>query len=402
MPATHHRPAPVISVNGSPINAAQVAMPIVITHGRAQLNTQPDAPTLAFTWLGETCPFVMGDTVQVNLDLPTAGTHRTWGDANASWTSLGIAWAGAEISRVPRFTGNIATVQALESGGKVYQWNIGAVGVQASLGSIMLDISRPAESDHARVLAIAAAAGVPLTVVGPTETQLLADNIYKDALGALQEVCAWTAGLIFQGRDGVMYYGTPDHRTGPAQGIIPDSATLDGVQWDQGVTGLVNHLVVTFGDPQTQNTYRDDDSIAQWGFRHEEQTTKLANESEANIFGQTIIIRRSQPFWSMPGVVVNSMDCTDSEYWQLNTLSMGTGVLIPVPAEPGPIGTQTTWTVEGWQEVWDDPYNQRFQFALSDRARWGAYALRIWSGMADHDYAYWVPYTWLQALSDTK
>lgn len=397
-----HRPAPHIKANGVELDAASIAMPLVITHGRTNMGVQPDAPTASFTWLGTTCPIAIGDTIEILLDLPVAGTHRTWGDANANWGSLGISWSGAEISRVPRFTGKVATVQALEAAGDVQEWAVGCVGHQAGLGAVLVNLNRPAESDHDRVRAICAAAGIPVSIVGLVENQLLPDSIYRDALGALQEVAAWTAGLIWQSRDGTMVYGTPDHRTGPAQGILPESATLDGVEWDQGITQIVNHLVVTFGDPETQNTYRDDDSIAQWGFRHAEQSTKLALEQDADIFGQTIIIRRAQPYWSMPGVVVNSIDCTDSEYWQLNSLAVGVGVLIPIPAEPGPIGTQTTWTVEGWQEVWDTPDNQRFQFALSDRVRWGAYALRRWTGMAEHDYAYWVPFTWLQALSDTQ
>jgi hypothetical protein len=376
-----------------------VALPLTIQHGRSGQGTQPDAPTAGFTWIGQTCPIKLGDAVSITLDLPTSGTSRTWGDMNATWTDFLISWSGGEMGSSTRFAGVVSAVIAQEAGGVVQSWGIGCIGHQAALGNIHIKISRPAETDIARIQAIASAAGVPIIIDGATPCQLLPDTIDKDALSALHEVCGWTAGLLWEDRDGILHYGTADHRTGPAEGILPDSATLDGVRWDQGTTSLVNHLVVTFGEPQQQNTYRDDDSIAQWGFKHEEVTTKLALESDADIFGQTIIIRRAQPFWSMPGVVVYSIDCTDAQYWQLNNMSISMGVVIPVPPEPGPIGLQTVWTVEGWTEVWDAPDHQRIQFALSDRARWGAYVLRRWSGQAEHDWAYWVPYTWLQQLT---
>jgi len=103
----------------------------------------------------------------------------------------------------------------------------------------------------------------------------------------------------------------------------------------------------------------------------------------------------------MPGVMVNSEDCSPPEFYEVNLLSVGTGVILPVPETPGPItpGGVATWTVEGWVEQWDTAYTQQMQISVSDRQRWGAYVLNRWSGMAAEDWQYWADLTWLEQLT---
>lgn len=391
-----------VYANGVELPASSIGLPLVIQHGRSGTDTQPDAPQLRFIWCEPTLPLTGGNLVEVFLDLPTGGTHTAWASPDVPWSSPGYTWEGAQMGVSQRFKGRVSDIQAVEQDGNIWEWDITCTGVQAELGRKPINISRPAETDVERVQAIAAAAEVPVMIIGGDPVNLTADNIAKDALGALHEVAGWTGGLVWQGRDGTLMYGTRSHREGPAQSIIPAGAIVDGIQWATTVRDVVNHCVVTFGEPQTQNTYRDDASIAQWGFRHVEISTKLLGESEANEFGNTIIARRAQPFWAMPGIYVNSLDCSVAEHYDVNLLAVSMGVILPIQTSPAPIGVGDVevWTVEGWIETWSTPSNQQLQIAVSDRQRWGAYALNRWSEQVLHDWQFWLDNgTWLEQLT---
>lgn len=394
---------PVVTANGTPLDPSNVILPLVIRHGRSGTDTQPDAPSCTFTWRGASTPFTRGDPIVVDLDLPVAGSHAAWGDPVVQWTDLGHTWSGAPIGTVRRFSGVVVAIQAREDDGDVTEWTVNAVGIQNRLGYVNIRTTRPAETDVERVAAICATAGVPFAVFGSDTVDLLPDEINRDALSAVHEICSWSGGMLFNGKDGTLYYGTAQHRDTDAAAVLAPSAVLDGVAWDTTTADIVNHVVVTYGDPETQNTYQDATSQGRWGFRHVEVSTKLATQVEADEFGNTILVRRKAPFWVMPGVLVRSDVCTDAEYWEANLLSVSMGVLLAVPPEPGPVaGTPDVWTVEGWVETWDRHDMQRLQIAVSDRARWGSYALRRWSDMALDPWSYWAAnYSWLTLLTET-
>lgn len=391
-----------VYVDGVELPASSIGLPLTIRHGRSGTDTQPDAPEMTFIWAEQTVPLTEGNIVEVFLDLPKSGTHGAWGSPDIPWGSPGYTWVGATMATSQRFKGRVTDIRAVESQGIVYEYDIRCTGVLADLGRIPIDIARPAETDVERVQAIGAAAGFTVVVVGGDPVNLTADTIAKDALGALHEVASWTGGLVAQGRDGSIFYGTRSHREGPAQAYIPADAIIDGIEWTSTSRDILNHIVVTFGDPQTQNTYRDDTSIAKWGFRHVEISTKLLGESEANEFGQTVLARRRDPFWSMPGIIVHSLDCSDAEHYDVNLLAVSMGVILPVQNIPSPIGVADVevWTVEGWVEQWSDPTDQVLQIAVSDRQRWGAYALNRWSTQATEDWQFWLDNgSWLEQLT---
>lgn len=397
------RPAPTITIGGTALDPSKVALPLEIVHGRSGSATQPDAPTCGFTYMGsQTPPFLIGDRVEITLSLSSAGTSAAWADQVVTWGDPVWSWNGGSLGNTPRFTGRVALVVALESGGDVVEWTIGCVGTQAALGRTPIDISRPREFEQDRAQAIADAAGIPITFVGTSTIEVEADAILKDALSALHELAGWTAALVWQDKDGSMVYGFANHRATQPTAVLPSSAIVDGVEWDASYLEVVNHIVVKWGDPETQNTYRDDESIARWGYQHVEVSTKLAKESDVDELGFTILARRADPYWVMPGVLINSMDCDDAEYWEANTAKVGLGLLVDIPTTPGPVGkTADTWNVEGWVEVWDTADNQRLQLFLSDRQRWGAYALRKWSDQVLQPWSHWQQgYTWLEQLTE--
>ena len=172
---------------------------------------------------------------------------------------------------------------------------------------------------------------------------------------------------------------------------------------DQQGGGLSPNVDVIFdwtlSTTQTQNTYRDDASIDEWGFRHAEINTMLAQQSDADEMGNTVLARRATPYWVIPGILCNSDDMSVVEYRNINEMQVGVGLLLKIPVAPGPIGEVESWSVEGWVERWEKHNQQLMQLSVSDRQRWGAYALRRWSGQAEHTWQFWVDYTWLEQLT---
>ena len=394
--------APVITVAGEVLDSSNVGLPLKIQHGRSGTSSQPDAPVATFIWADPVLPFTMGAEVVITLELPAVGTYATWGSSSAVWGDILTTWDGSTLTSTTRFTGNVVALVANELDGDVYEWEITAKGVQARLGFNQIDISRPAETDIERVQAIGQAAGVPVTVIGTDATPLLADTIFKSALSALHELAGWTGGLVAQDRDGNMVYGTPGHRAIPPVAVLPAKAILDGVVWETTADDVLNHIVVKFGDPETQNTYTDTDSQQTWGYRHVEISTKIADGAAADVFGNTVLIRHRQPFYTMSQLLVSSEDITKEQHWTVNALGVSAGVILPIEVTPAPISNVAVWTVEGWEETWNDPGIQRFQVAVSDRARWGSYVLRTWEQMAVEDWQHWLDNgTWLDLMAST-
>lgn len=241
-----------VRVGTTDLDPCRVALPLRITHGRSGVSTQPDAPVCAFTYLGSTPPGAVGDSLEVlrpSSSLPTP----TWGDPVAAWSDPIVTWTGREYD-AHRFAGSITSITAAESGGQVEQWLVTATGASADLGRTPVLLVRPVETDAARVQAIAAAAGVPVTVVGTTDLLLAADTIDMDALSALHQVCTSAAGLLWQRPDGGLMYGTAGHRATPATTRIACDYILDGIDWTNDVEDIINSVTVRWGEEAASNS----------------------------------------------------------------------------------------------------------------------------------------------------
>jgi hypothetical protein len=225
----------------------------------------------------------------------------------------------------------------------------------------------------------------------------------RDALSALHELAAWTAGLVWQDRDGNLCYGTANHRAIKESGILPAEAVLDGIEWASTYLEVVNHITVTWNDKNNQNqtTYRDDESIAKWGIQHRDIETRLRTQLDTDEYAYTILSRRAEPWWVIPGIVVDGHTTPDPDYWTSNLLDVGMGILLDVTADPATaLDGVAAWTVEGWVERWDtDGTRQTLQFAVSDRTRWGAYRLRRWNDLRAESWEHWRGMSWLDVIT---
>lgn len=498
-----------VTVAGVLLDPCDVGLPVRITHGRSGVSTQPDSPTLEFTYLGPNPPGLVGDLVQV----ARPGTDQaTWVDDGVSWVDGDYSWLGYRDS-VPKFTGSLVAVTATEEGGEVVSWQCAGVGRMAALGRIKVLMVRPVETDVQRVQAIAAEVGYVLNVVGTSDLLLAADTIDTNALDALHQVCNSAAGLLWQGRAGNLWYGTANHRAQATQAVVDCEVILDGVEWTNDQENIVNSVTITWGqesasdavaavwnyrtgnpatDPGTGNingdltgglsfarvdlqgfdmapvlrqlavgaivygqvknsaddyarwtvsgavidqgswfqvpvapveaggagptnnddlvfrfgassqqsqTYTDPDSIAQWGLRHLDVSTLLQDATQAGQLALLILGRRAQPYWRMPGVLVDYFGTTINQANRLDTLEVSDGVTFPVAVDPGPTpGVQTEWTLEGWVEEWSGAAHL-LQLSVSDRRRTGATGLRDWAGMqAKGSWTYWAGQKWINAL----
>lgn len=383
------------------LDTCRVLRPMQITHGRARLDVQPDAPVLEFQWDGPDLPMSAGDPITVHASIPMWGP-ALYDDPTVPYDSPNHLWDGATVWEAPRFTGHITSPTAVESGGNIIGWQVRAVGRQARLGFTPIVADRPIESDTARVAAIAARAGVTIRIVGQPGPNLAADTIDTDALAALHQVCQSSGGILWQQPDGTLTYGSADHREQPVAAALPCQAILDGLSWDQTVDDIINHVTCTWGpeNAQQQVTHRDDQSIARpWGLRHVDVRTICADESSSEQLGLLILARRAWPYWRTPDVIVAPEDLTDPDLRALHALDTSRLVVVPIPTEPGPTPSPPTIAVvEGWVETWNDD-GHWVQLALSDHARWVATGLRTWATKRDGGtWADWATGSWLEQL----
>jgi hypothetical protein len=389
------------------LDGSRVPLPLRITMGRSAAAAQPDPPAMQFSWLGPYLPMTFGTPVrfiaEVAGEAGAEGGETRWVDDTKDWDDSASFWGyatGGGPGHV-RFVGEVSTMRAIEDGGEVVEWEVLALGTIAADGRKHIRTIRGVESEVDRVNAYAALAGLNINVVGSTALSLRADETNRSAIGAIHELCASTGALFWQGRDGALWYGLGDHRQQNAEWRIPDNAILDGVVWESVLDGVINELVITYGDAEspTQQTYRNGSSIDLWGTRAVSIDTLLADEVEANTLAFLIFSRRFEPFWLLSDIVVPVEEGDPASATAVNRMHVGDGVIMGIPTAPGEVGTvPDLWTVEGWVEEWPEGGGQTFQIAVTDRVKWGARALRDWQANAGHPWAFWINYSWLQAL----
>jgi len=388
-----------VTVAGTPVDLHRIPLPVDISHGRANADSQPDAPTLSMQWAGADFPGSMGDPVELRQAL-TYGPAVTYDSADIVWDDPGVLWDAGALGDSARFVGTITQLTPVEEYGAVVSWEVRAVGTAARLGAQPIRLDRPAEPDTARIAAIAAAAGVAIVTHGDPGPTLAADAIDRDALAAVHEVAESSAGLFWQAPDGSMHYGTHSHRAAEPRLVLPASTILDGIAWTQDTNTITNHVTVKYGEPQAETTHRDDASIAQaWGNRHADVTTLAADLAAADLLGVLIIDRWAWPRWSAPDVRLPLDTLPPADMYTVQNLDVSTSVLVPIPPIPAPTPAPLTkWVVEGWQEHWAED-GHSMELTLSEFGRYGSQNVRTWEQAAAATWADEAAGSWVDALT---
>lgn len=407
-------PAPGI---WKPINPRRVGLPVEMRVGRSSGGTQPDPPSMSFTWLGPDCPFQPGSKIQATAVGVAAGASHPTGWLNKDpWASSILNWGarGTPVSSV-RFVGEVQQMVAIESEWAVREWRIHCAGDMPRRFQNLISLIRPEESDVSRVQAIAATIGETVNIAGTSSVLLIAHTaanpLQGSALELLYQIAESTGALVWQDELGRVWYGTANHRAGNPTHVFDASWILDGLQWNQNVAELVNEVAITYGyepvDAEGQPTgerpienWENAPSIGMFGHRAVAIDTELLDYASAATFALTVLARRMIPFWVVPGIHTSSkihgrLDVT-------NGVTFGTGILAPIAYRPEDFeeGRKklAVWSIEGWAESWPEWNVQEFQFAISDRILWGARAIRNWGETNLYTWGFWKDYSWLDQL----
>ena len=371
-----------IEVDDVRVDSCDVGLPLTIQHGRYNPNSQPDAPTCTFTYLGDTPP-QLGQLVRVISAYPSQDP-ATWLDDRFTWNDMSVSWLGSTGDSV-RFMGEVSRVTAVEDSGEIVSWAITATGHMAQLGDRAVLMERPQETDVARVTAILTATGFPFIIYGTDTKELAADAIDKDALGALHEICGWTGGMLWQRRDGTIVYGTTAHRDTEAVAVLPCEILADGIAWELDTDQIVNKLVLHWETPagSTQQTYNDAGSQLRWGVQDANVTTKLW-EGQEDVVAAIILFRRSEPKWTLPGTIYSDWTRnTNVQERAMLSVDVSDTVLLPIAPTPGPTpAPNSQWTLEGWVEI-IDATGRYSQLSITDHTRYSTASLRTWQQALD-------------------
>lgn len=392
-------------INDAEFERCSVRRPLRITHGRSAIGMQPQAPTTGFDWIGANPPGQIGDTLQITLDLVDQ-VDATWryDEAGYRYDEPGYKWDNVGTwPQTPRFTGEITALQAQETGdGAISGWRVECTGRAARLGYQRVSGAFPQETDVARVQRIAAAAGIPISIRGNAGVQLAADpEVDEHALPLLHAVCASTGGLLWQDRDGTIWYGTADHRLTDAAGVLTECAIAHGLEWEQPLDEIVNTVTVSWGpdDDRRNVTHRDDLSVDMWGERALLIQTECAAQADADQLGLLIIARRAWPYHTLTRVMSPVSEVPRVEQLTLASMEVGTILLAPISHDPtvtpAPL---VAWVVEGWVEEADRDGRVTMQLVLADADRWVQTRLRTWGEAAQATWAQEAADSWLDAL----
>lgn len=386
-----------VRIAGVEADPCRIALPLEITHGRADVTNQPDPSSATVLWDGPDCAWKIGDTLDIWSGAqyePAVYDSDTvyYDDSRAVYDSS----ATGEVLRA-RFTGYIAGLTAQGRLGVVTGWTLDAVGSLARLGTRVVKLTRPAERDTTRVQAIGTAVGIPVTIKGAAGVLLAAGDVEGDALSALHTICESTGGLLYQNTDGTIVYGTAKHRTANSApiGVIPCEALDSELSWMSDVEDIINEVVVAFGTDETPGevTHRDTASIAKpWGVRSVSVSTVCAYEADADELAVLILARRAWPYYGVTNglIAVPALDADASRLF--HSIEVSSPVLIPIPNEPGPTPSDyAAVVVEGWVETWTEGGDHLAQAAFSDQHRWALTTLRDYAEvLAGGDYGYWL------------
>ena len=237
----------------------------------------------------------------------------------------------------------------------------------------------PAELDGARIERILDLAGVDLDGAGPwtdavgswaaavgtwriarvphvdggTVTMLPRDVDRKSVLELLTQTATDAAGVFWVDRGGIFHYQDADHRPREPETTIDACVFVDDAVFTKGTAGMVNRLVLRYGDPEASVTVEDGTSSERYGLFDVSRTTDLQNGTDADAIARKIVSWRRLPRWSAPALVFDSASTLgdpDDVGWVLSATTSSPFALTGI-AEPLPAGGETSYlVVEGGRD----------------------------------------------------
>ena len=250
-------------------------------------------------YYGVVSRLVVGAPVKVTASTPTGFTDAYVDDYGNGDT-------------LTRFTGRISAID--------YRPGEAAVTVvDASEALTRFDITwqRPGETDHYRVQAIAAKAGVAIQIDGKDTTNLLPDDqqTTTTAWAALQKIAQDCGAVVYVDREGVIHYSCWDDR-GIDRPIPGDVVLTESLQMQAELGSVVNQVSVEYGVKPEQGDrptveVSDADSVKAYGVLDRKFTTRLADQADAQTMAGQVVKQAAHPSWNMPTATVTFFRASD-------------------------------------------------------------------------------------------
>lgn len=372
---------PTVTIAGQPASGGSIARPLSIVHGRSGVDHQPDASSAEILWCESDSPWAVGDGVTIVTSVNYLPV--TYDDDVVTYDDPRALYDGVTSKTAEHFTGTIAAIDAAELGGIVQEWRLDCIGPLAALGRIPVTITRPAESDVARVAGLASAAGFAVRILGTAGVTLAPATIDSDALTALHDVCETSGGLLWQSRQGTVTYESAHYRVSASKplGVIGGHVIEDGVSWATSVDDIINHITVSWGpdSARLESTQQDAASVAApWGMRHLDLDTQCNTQADADQLALLILARRAWPYWGGSNKVIDLG--TDDINRLFSRLDVSSPVMVPVPVDPGPTPSPpAAMVLEGFIETWTEGLEHTAEAALSDQKRWATTTVKTYT-----------------------
>lgn len=253
------------------------------------------------TYVGVVSKLVVGAPIQVQASTPTGFTVEYVDDYGNGDT-------------LTRFTGRITSID--------YRPGVAAVtATDASEALTRLDLvewKRPAETDHQRVAAIAAAAGVEIQVDGQDTTNLLADDnpATTSAWAALQKVATDCGAVVYCDREGDIHYSCWDDKGKPLD-VPGDCVILESLSMQAELASVVNQVKVEYGAKDGEGvrpnvTVKDAESVKRFGVFDKSYSTRLADQADAQTMANQVVAQAGYPTWNTPAATVTFLGAPDA------------------------------------------------------------------------------------------
>jgi hypothetical protein len=257
-PALVERVPLVLMPGAGYLDPWRIVVPMTISYGRSGLDSQAEAPSLSFKWLGE-LSIAWGDETHelevgapIEVDFNPRALASEWGDV---WHDKWSESAPATYAASRRFTGRISELKPDRSG-QVLQTTVTVIGKSVDAAHRFVgDKPWPEQTEQARVAAIAAAAGLTVDNRAGSWRILARDVDFQPSLDLLRDLPASTGALVYERRDGTLRYdGSAIRKAGGM--TLPETA-LTAAGWSTPAGGTMLAGTWPDGSGARRATHRD-------------------------------------------------------------------------------------------------------------------------------------------------
>lgn len=347
--------------------------PVRIVRGRSRPSERFDPAELSVSMYADLPTSVVpvhriGTGVACYVELTRPARTYFYGDPDAP---------AAEAARV-RFAGILTAAQLDAARQPRPVLTLTGTGRMARMGRFRVgDTPWPAEVSGARARRILTAAlaadpllyGDPASVPDGTRTVRARDVDRQPPAALFDDLADSVGGELVELRAGAVTWQGPEHRRVPGPALTLNAGdVLQRPVWNQGLSGLVNDVTVTYGsaDPQPEVRTSDPARVSNDGPYEVRLTTELSNVLDAGERAVEIVGRGSAPAWLLDEVSVELVRSL-GKVKAASLLQLDVSTLLALEGLPDSApSTAGRYFLEGWTET-ITRHGWRLDLAVSDQ-----------------------------------